>query len=89
MPNVNCQPDGIVTGPDGNLWCVEFAGNKIAKIQLSPAQLQFSAAATTLQLSQGSGTITITRSGGSLLGAARVEDHCRWHGQGRRQLHRR
>ena len=30
------QPDGITTGPDGNLWFTEFTGNRIARLRLDP-----------------------------------------------------
>jgi virginiamycin B lyase len=31
VPTSGSQPQGIATGPDGNLWFVESAGNKIGK----------------------------------------------------------
>jgi streptogramin lyase len=31
-PTMNSQPEGIVAGPDGNLWFAEFSGNKIAEV---------------------------------------------------------
>jgi virginiamycin B lyase len=32
VPTAASQPNGIVTGPDGNLWFTEIAGNKIGRI---------------------------------------------------------
>ncbi len=32
IPTANAQPVGIVTGPDGNLWFSEAAGNKIGRL---------------------------------------------------------
>ena len=34
-PTMNSQPEGIVAGPDGNLWFAEFSGNKIAAVNPS------------------------------------------------------
>jgi streptogramin lyase len=34
-PTMNSQPEGIVAGPDGNLWFTEFSGNKIAEVNPS------------------------------------------------------
>src|SRR5450432_1506095 len=32
IPTANSNPQGIATGPDGNLWFTEYTGNKIGKI---------------------------------------------------------
>jgi streptogramin lyase len=32
VPTADSQPNGIVTGPDGNMWFTEIAGNKIGRI---------------------------------------------------------
>jgi virginiamycin B lyase len=32
LPNAGSQPNGIVTGPDGNLWFTEVAGNRIGRM---------------------------------------------------------
>jgi virginiamycin B lyase len=37
IPTANSMPRGIATGPDGNLWFVESAGNKIAKLGIVTA----------------------------------------------------
>jgi virginiamycin B lyase len=32
LPNAGSQPNGIVTGPDGNLWFTEVSGNRIGRM---------------------------------------------------------
>jgi hypothetical protein len=32
LPTTNASPNGIITGPDGNLWFLEHNANKIGKI---------------------------------------------------------
>ena len=35
VPTASSQPFGIVSGPDGNLWLAEYAGNRIGRVDLS------------------------------------------------------
>jgi virginiamycin B lyase len=32
IPTASSSPEGIVSGPDGNLWYTEHGGNKIGRI---------------------------------------------------------
>ena len=41
IPTVNSQPEGIVTGPDGNLWFTEQLGNKIGRITPAGVIIEF------------------------------------------------
>ena len=42
IPTANSQPiDAITTGPDGNLWFAEFAGNKTGRITPAGAFTEF------------------------------------------------
>ena len=34
-PTASSYPNGIVTGPDGNIWFTEYGGNNIAKLVIS------------------------------------------------------
>jgi streptogramin lyase len=40
-PRQNTSPVAIVTGPDGNLWFAEFAGNQIGRITLDGLIIEF------------------------------------------------
>lgn len=35
LPTANSQPSHLATGPDGNLWFTEFAGNQIGHLTTS------------------------------------------------------
>jgi streptogramin lyase len=41
IPTANSNPQGIATGPDGNLWFTEFTGNKIGRITLAGGITEF------------------------------------------------
>ena len=41
IPTLACEPEGIVAGPDGNLWFAEQAGNKIGRMTLAGVFTEF------------------------------------------------
>lgn len=41
IPTSNSSPQGIVAGPDGNIWLVESGGNKIARVTPSGLITEF------------------------------------------------
>ena len=45
VPTSNSYPDGIVAGPDGNVWFTEAVGNKIARITTTGSFAEYPLAA--------------------------------------------
>ncbi len=67
-----CQPAGITTGPDGNLWFTEENGNRIGRITPGGAITEFtaglSAGAQPTEITPGPGGLWFTESGTSRIG---------------------
>src|SRR5438270_2665541 len=55
LPNANSGPDGIVTGPDGNLWITEYSGNRVASITTAGVLTEYTTIPTANSQPQGVG----------------------------------
>jgi streptogramin lyase len=58
-PGGTCQPGGITTGPDGNVWFTEENGNRIGRVNPGGSITEF-------QLASGSSPVEIVSAGGAL-----------------------